>query len=420
MKRKLILCLVASLLLVAVFGNVALAQVRLDYWTGGGDWLTKLETPLIEKWNKLNPGIQVKPAAKPAIPTSEEALLIAIATRTAPDIASDLEFFFANKILPALVPLDELPGFWDLVKSKNMGEIIEYIKAPDGHIYVLPQWWTPALWNYNVDLLDKAGFTEPPKTFSEFLKFAEAIKPTPAINLEPFPAWWKLGYTLHVLFTAATEGDSTVIEKDWTNNLDTNIGKMITNFLNTLWREEYAIPEIKAYKFEKGEIGVNHIEGAGGFEQKKRKYPSLNMVVAPAPVPDEVYPKLKTMWTEASAKGWSIFRTSSSIEDAWEFLKWRFGSVEHDARQLEIIGHFPARVDLLTNPAFREYFATHPVAKMYAEFVPYATTFTNPYKIIIFDKLKKVYWEPLAYGKKTPEEAIEDAVKTIEELHAKV
>jgi len=145
MFKKIIICLL--MLLVLLTGIVQAKDVvkPISFWTGGGDFF-KLEDSIIKGWNKENPDKLVVYNPIPAGASSEMVIQVAISTNTAPNAMANLEIFFANYLgeQGALVPLDTLPGFDELVKARKINGFLDKLRATDGHIYVLPQTWSPA------------------------------------------------------------------------------------------------------------------------------------------------------------------------------------------------------------------------------------------------------------------------------------
>lgn len=142
----------------------------LSYWTAPSLELSKFESKMVEEWNLSHPDSLIDWKTIPAGTTSEEVLLTAIATRTGPDICSNIFGGFAAQLADAkvLVALDTMPGFWDVMEKRNMANIIRNNWFYNDHVYVIPVYVNPEQMWYNKKMLDKLGITELPRTYTEF------------------------------------------------------------------------------------------------------------------------------------------------------------------------------------------------------------------------------------------------------------
>jgi len=424
MFKKIIICLL--MLLVLLTGIVQAKDVvkPISFWTGGGDFF-KLEDSIIKGWNKENPDKLVIYNPIPAGASSEMVIQVAISTNTAPNAMANLEIFFANYLgeQGALVPLDTLPGFDELVKARKINGFLDKLRATDGHIYVLPQTWSPALVIYNKEMLDAAGFKNPPKTYGEFNKFAKKVsKPgeTIAIDFDPTPAWWKVGYYIHTFYMSATGGEQE-LNKDGFLKTDRKEIKSFIEFASNAFKEGYASTEKEVYDFYKyGNVGCTACAGPQSIGKIKRMNPDLEYVIAAPPVPDYVSPN-KQKWVDASTKGIGIVKSDNNNEiiRTWEFIKWHFMNPENGLKQLEIVEHLPMRGDLLENPVFGDYFEKNKNMKIYAEYVPFSNCILHPLKVDIYNEVKKVLWEPLVFGKKDVDTALKDVDEALKKLLVK-
>ena len=124
---------------------------KLVYWTAPNVEFSVFDRALVEEWNASHPGRQIKWETIPAGTTSEEVILTAIATGTGPDISSNAFGGFAAQLADAdaIVALDTLPGFWEVVENRNMTNNIKKNWFYKGHIYVMPIYISPQLMWYN-------------------------------------------------------------------------------------------------------------------------------------------------------------------------------------------------------------------------------------------------------------------------------
>jgi multiple sugar transport system substrate-binding protein len=144
-------------------------KTKITYWTidrHDADYMKQV----IENFNKANPTIEVEMTVM--ADNYNQAVDIAYASNQAPDVlrTSDIVSFVKKGYLQ---PLDEMMSA-DM-KARFSKLLVEESNTFDGKVYSLPS--TGQLWRliYNVDLFEKAGIKEPPKTIAEMVEAAKKI-----------------------------------------------------------------------------------------------------------------------------------------------------------------------------------------------------------------------------------------------------
>jgi multiple sugar transport system substrate-binding protein len=85
--------------------------------------------------------------------------------------------------------------------------------------------------------------------------------------------------------------------------------------------------------------------------------------------------------------------------------------VKHDLQLLQIANQIPVRGDLLTNSYFAEYFRLNPTMVSFAEQAPYTRGIDAVSDLKeVFDGISQEYEACSVFNKKTPREAVRDAV----------
>jgi ABC-type sugar transport system, periplasmic component len=150
---------------------------ELVFWTAPNKFQNRYNKEIVDTWNRENPDIKIKWTPIPQGESSEEVIFAAIASETAPNLLTNVFSGFAETLAKnkVLIPLDTLPGFEELIKERDMVDIIEYYRSPDGHIYVIPIYTNAMLWRYNKELLDELGLDKPPRTYDELLSLADKV-----------------------------------------------------------------------------------------------------------------------------------------------------------------------------------------------------------------------------------------------------
>jgi len=393
---------------------------ELVFWTAPNKFQNRYNKEIVDTWNRENPDIKIKWTPIPQGESSEEVIFAAIASGTAPNLLTNVFSGFAETLAKdkVLIPLDTLPGFEELIKERDMVDIIEYYRSPDGHIYVIPIYTNAMLWRYNKELLDELGLDKPPRTYDELLSLADKVVVPHKrwLVLRPYASgWWERWFDFMTIYYAA--GGKHFL-KDGKAAFNNDAGITAAKFWQTLYKNGYAPPGIVKARFETGNA-LCHEMGPWLIPDTAKYFPGFEYVLSPPPVPDG-YPENSPIYTFSDSKGIVLLANTPEemIPKAWKFVKERF-SLANDVKWFEITGMPPSRGDLLANPAFANALSKQPEIREFARGVPYALPPPmNPYVIETQKIFTDVCWEPLVYGRKTVEQAIKDAEIAINEFLA--
>lgn len=389
------------------------------YWTAPSVELSRFEKKIVEEWNASHPEAQITWNTIPAGVTSEEVILTAIATRTGPDISSNIFGGFAAQLADAgvIIALDTLPGFWDLMEKRKMANIIRDDWFYKGHVYIIPVYVSPQLMWYNQSILDKYGITELPRTYSEFFTLLEKVyipKEVYGLTVDISSKWFERWFDYLALYIAASGGEPYLDAIESEAFFDNEAGLAVTEFISQIFEKGYAPRFAIQDGFEKG-LFLASIKDAGKIVRTSIMYPDLEYVIGPLLVPD-YYPMNAPVYTLAESKGIALFSTSQNTQKAWDFITWYF-SDRHDSLWLEITNYLPAREDLTTNPIFSDYFSDNPDMKTYAvafdQSVPLVMT---PQTVEVQTLLNRELWQPIIFGLKSPLKASKDANLAIQRI----
>ena len=199
MKRFCILSLMVLLVLSVALPVMAQDDfVTVHFWTAPNPNQEAYWSVIVDEWNADNPDIQIEWQPIPTGASSEEVLLNAIATGTAPDISTNIFTGFAAQMAEsgAAVALEEeFDDFWDVVEGHNMRSILEGGWGLGGHYYVLPLYSNAMQYWWGLDLIEQAGFSaeNPPRTYGDVAAIAEAVAVEGEVFAIGFPSpanWW--------------------------------------------------------------------------------------------------------------------------------------------------------------------------------------------------------------------------------------
>lgn len=149
--------------------------VTIDFWAAPNPPQQTFWKQMAEEFSKVNPNIKVNVSPMPETPSSEAGIQAALAGGNAPTISENISRGFAAQLVDskALVPLDSMDGWNDIIKSRNMEDTIQAWKFADGHQYVLPIYSNAMLFAWRIDILKQLGYDEPPKTYSQIIELGK-------------------------------------------------------------------------------------------------------------------------------------------------------------------------------------------------------------------------------------------------------
>ncbi len=145
-------------------------KTKLTYWTMDRHDMDYMQQK-INAYNTSNTD-HIEVEMKVMADNYNQSLEVAFASNQAPDVfkVNDFEVYVTKGYL---APLD------DLLSQQFLGQfdgvLKEKVTTLKGKVYSLPN--TGQFWRllYNVDLMEKAGFSEPPKTLDEMVEAAKII-----------------------------------------------------------------------------------------------------------------------------------------------------------------------------------------------------------------------------------------------------
>jgi len=411
------------LLMVLLISIVAMSQIlTLTLWTAPNPYQDMFWRQIVSEWNKTHPDIQIKWSEIPAAGSSEESILTAIASGRQPDICDNIFTGFGEELVDSnvLVPLDSFPGFQSLISLRHMKTIIKHWDF-DGHYYVFPEYVNPMLIWWRKSILQKYGFDQPPRTYTDLYELAQKVDIPHrryALLFYTGPVWSDRWFDFIMYYYAASGGQPYVNTQAQVALFDNEYGKEVANFIYTLFKNGYSSVDLASPPFESGAV-VGCTEGPWNIPYEQTQFPDIykDVVVSPPLVPDN-YPKDKPIYTFADSKGMVIFKSTKAKEDAaWEFMKWVYSNPNNDVLWIKLTGMPPARSDLLTNPIFAPYMKDNPIFAAYAKYVPYAVPPSLSSKTVDIQQAMTTYLvEPLIYLKSTPDQALQQCVSQIDNI----
>lgn len=190
-------------------------QVELTIWETSrnkDDWSNSME----EKFLEEHPNIKLNKVVKEGDPGNE--FYQAVASGTAPDLIT-CSFTMMDSYMSAgiLEPLNKYTDEWDEWSNYTKEYVDMFTK--DGNVYGIPNYVSPMLFGYNRALFEKAGVTEPPKTWDEAIEVAKKINDpdNQVCGYSTLAAEWTEWFFQYYVWQAG--GDLTIKNEDGTAEL---------------------------------------------------------------------------------------------------------------------------------------------------------------------------------------------------------
>ena len=149
-------------------------KVQIDFWAFGAE--AEHVKKLTNEFEKLNPGITVKVQAIPWT-AAHEKLITAYASETTPDIVQ-----LGNTWIPEFVALNSLEDLDNWIKDSKTINEKKFFKGIwntniiAGKVYGIPWYVDTRVLFYRTDILKKAGYSSPPKTWGQLYDVSQKIK----------------------------------------------------------------------------------------------------------------------------------------------------------------------------------------------------------------------------------------------------
>jgi multiple sugar transport system substrate-binding protein len=393
---------------------------RIIYWASNNTDEITFANEIVTQWNNEGSDKNVIFQPVPEGQSSEEVILAAVVGGTTPDIYSnmwqgDVELYArAGK----LVPLDTLPGFMEFLNVRCDSSVIKEVTSTDGHIYQIPWKINPIMMICNDNMFKSFGWSSPPKTYSDFFKAASQIKEAGMVNgyqtkwigySEVIVTWWQRLFDFYPLYLAASGGGNLIKNNKVVFNNKYAVSTF--QFLKTLYDNSY-FPREKLSSgqdpFLSSEIAIRFTGPWEIVHSERFKPKGFEYSFSPLPVPDD---QKKTPYTYGDTKNIVMFTTCKNKLASWEFIK-EMVSEKGDFLLMKTTNQLPRRKDLTTNPLFLNYLNSNPKMKPFAEQSKYVKGPDScPVLTEVFDAISQEYEACVVYGKKSPQQAVDDAAE---------
>ncbi|GLV55193.1 sugar ABC transporter substrate-binding protein [Dictyobacter sp. S3.2.2.5] len=345
-------------------------STNITFWSGSNPPEVAFWTQMAKAYTAKNPSVKVSVKTIPESPTSEAGIQAALAGNTAPTASEGIFTGFGSQLSQsqALVPLDQMPGWDNVLKTRHMDNTMQGWKFSDGHSYILPVYSNAIMVAWRMDILKQLGYSQPPRTYSQVLELGQKLKakfPDKYVWARPELAkdtWYERWFDFFTLYDAATSGNSFISGSKLT--ADDSAAVSTLSWLQQMSQKKYLLAQTITDPFENGN-SVMSIIGPWAFTTWQQKYPNLQLnksYVLTSPVVPDNMASTQNVKTFADSKGIVIYKQASEAQQqaAWKFITWVYSDPQNDLTWLKTTALPPARDDLSTNPTFTSYLKQHP------------------------------------------------------------
>ncbi len=409
-----ILMALTALMLSGCGGSKVSGDEKLQLWIAPNQTQEEFWSEVVTEWNKSGNGMQVEVKTIPAAGSSEEAIMSAVASNTAPDISTNIFTGFGTQLvnLGVVKDLKEFDGFDELIAERKMENIIKNWEI-NGKNPLFPIYSNPTLIWWRGDLLEELGFEGVPRTYEDLYKISKAYSvPRKQYGMKVIgnKNWWSRWSDFIPYYYAASNGQQYIDENGASYNDE--FGKAALEFIKTMLENEWSTANFDSQQIFFNGIVLGETKGAWDLAYGRTQYPEIMKSVKIGPMLVPAGMEVEKPYTLADAKGLVIFESSKHPEEAWKFVKWVFEKDELSKLWLEKTGMAPARGDLSENPIFIDFYKADPLAGEYAKYVEVGIPSAMETETIeIQQRMLNEMIEPIIFKTKTIEEALNDAVK---------
>lgn len=379
--------------------------VTIEFWHTFSDTEDKiLNEQIIPDFEQKYPNIKVKATRMPYDGLKQQ-VISAVAGNATPDVMRmDIIWVPEFAKLGALQPVDNLEGF-DAIKEKAFKGPME-TNYFNGHYYGIPQDANTKIAIYNKTLLQQAGLTEPPKTFDELVAAAEKIKGKDrwGIAISGTGPWGIAPYFLS-LGGKVTDDKYTKA----TGYLNSPESVAALQKLIDLYNEKLIGPCILGGQPDTwgGMKGNNYLMIDDGPWFYSIQGDAAKQSTVPALFPQGPGGSISVVGGEDLV----LFKTTKHPKEAWIFMQYMFSETPQKllAQQAGLI---PTNMDVANSSDV----SGDPIISLYVQQLKTAWPRTPSPNWGKIDETLNQAFEKVFRGKATPQQALDEAAKQIDEF----
>jgi multiple sugar transport system substrate-binding protein len=297
---------------------------------------------LLPQFNRAHPDIEVRVQQLPWT-AAHQKLLTAFAGEATPDVCLLGNTWIPEFVaLKALEPLDQPLAHSGVIRREDYFPGIWDTNVVGGTLYGIPWYVETKVLFYRRDLLERAGFPEPPKTWPEWSRALEAIKQV--VGPERYSVLLPLNEFEPLLVLALQQKEPLLRDGGRYGNFESPGFRRAFAFYLEMFRRQWAPPvantQISNVWEELGRGYFSfYINGPWNIGEFKRRLPPESQGSwMTAPMPGPAGPGASV----AGGASLVIFRRSRHKEDAWRLVEF-LSAPEVQKRFYDLTGDLPPR-----------------------------------------------------------------------------
>lgn len=409
---------------LATFANAAPAKITLNFigMDQAGMTVDEQKT-VIREFEELHPNVKVNTTF-----VSYDALHDKLVTALAGGGRAFDVMLVDNTWLAELASAGWLLDVTDRVtpemkKATVDQEVTWRIVTYNGKLYGMPWLMDQKYFFYNEEMLARAGYNVPPKTWEQLVEMSRVMKKKGIVEY-PIIWSWAQRECANCDFVALLYGFGGRLENEKGQPAFNEEGglKALTFMVDTI-REGISNPSSVVAVEEdvrhtlssgKAAFAINWLYVYDLANDPAESQVAGNIKMSLVPVSEKVYNKGIVSATSNDSMGFAISKGSRNPDAAWELLKY-FTSPEvmnrYAAHQL------PIWKDSFSDPALLK---DQPVTmRMFQEQFPYGHVKVHVPYYMQYSKIMQLMLQEALTGKKDPQRALDDAVRNIEAIQRK-
>ena len=346
--RHYVPALVLPLALFPACGNRDTGITTIEFWAVGREG--EVVQQLIPDFERQNPGIRVRVQQMPWT-AAHEKILTAFVGDATPDVAQ-----LGNTWVPELVALGALDALDDQVAQSAAVDQADFFPGIwdtniiDGQLYGVPWYVDTRLLFYRKDLLERAGYPEPPRTWTEW---RAAMRRLSVPDGSRYGAFLPVNEWQPMVILGLQNGSPLLRDDGQFGAFQEPAFREAFEFLIQLYRDRLSpsatdrqlgnLPQ----EFARGWFAM-YISGPWYISEFRQRLPADlqdDWMTAPLPGRGQEYPGVSV----AGGASLVVFAASERKAAAWKLIEY-LAAPEQQVRFYELIGDLPARVSAWEDP----------------------------------------------------------------------
>ncbi len=296
--------------------------IVINFWAFGAE--SENVQKLLNEFEKFHPGIKVKVQAIPWT-AAHEKLITAFASETTPDITQ-----LGNTWIPefaALNSLEELKNlvkYSEVIKERDFFPGIWKTNKLGEKLFGIPWYVDTRVLFYRKDLMEKAGFPNPPRTWQELHDAAFQIKKNSSLH-NCYPLFLPTSEWAPFIIFGMQNGAALLKDHNTLGNFSDPKFEEAFKYLINFYKDDLAPVAMTGISnvyqaFEEGYIAM-YITGPWNVTEFKNRLTNNNKIdwqTAPLPSPNNIYPGASI----AGGSSLVIFKNSKCKNEAWKLIEF--------------------------------------------------------------------------------------------------